>query len=590
MSQSRQRTPIRPRSLPVWRARAVWTLLGLGLGGTMLASYDAQVVRHQQLRDEGAQRYLRQLPMAVPARAPIVDRHGQVLAVSVPTTTLWADPRFFPDSGADFRAVAATLHISPAELQQRLHRGGSRFAYIARQLPPDAAAPVLALKVPGLHHLLEYRRYYPDADVTGPLLGFTDLDGHGIAGLEMSYDGWLRSEHGKATGLQDNRGRTLAWASLPARAKTGQTLVLSIDRNLQYTAYTALAAAVQTADASSGSAVLMDLRSGEILALASYPSYNPNNRADYVASLYDNRALNHTFEPGSVMKPFAIAAALDSGSIAPTSRFDVATSCYRVGRYCIRDDVRHGTLDLRQVLQYSSNIGAAQIALRTPPAALYGTLQRAGFGRISDIGFPGEAAGNLPRWQGWDRSRQAAMAYGYGISVTTLQLATAYAAIARNGRYLRPTLIHGAHAVDESGPEVMRPQTAALLRQWLQAVVAPGGTGFLAAVPGYSVSGKTGTSALANGKGGFHHSRVNTSFVGFAPAENPRLVMAVTIRDPKRGLRYGGVVAAPVFRVTMTTALRALGVAPDRPFAATPAGVSAVQQKLWAEGAGDVRH
>lgn len=256
MSQSRQRTPIRPRSLPVWRARAVWTLLGLGLGGTMLASYDAQVVRHQQLRDEGAQRYLRQLPMAVPARAPIVDRHGQVLAVSVPTTTLWADPRFFPDSGADFRAVAATLHISPAELQQRLHRGGSRFAYIARQLPPDAAAPVLALKVPGLHHLLEYRRYYPDADVTGPLLGFTDLDGHGIAGLEMSYDGWLRSEHGKATGLQDNRGRTLAWASLPARAKTGQTLVLSIDRNLQYTAYTALAAAVQTADASSGSAVL----------------------------------------------------------------------------------------------------------------------------------------------------------------------------------------------------------------------------------------------------------------------------------------------------------------------------------------------
>ncbi|WP_291511298.1 penicillin-binding protein 2 [Acidithiobacillus sp.] len=590
MTLSRQRLLASPRPLPAWRARAVWTLLGLGLGGTMLASWDAQVLRHHQLRDQGDQRYLRQLPLPLPARAPIVDRHGEVLAVSVPTTTLWADPRFFPVSGPEFSAVAQALHLSEAELRQRLHRGGSRFAYVARQLPPDAAAPVLAMKVAGLHQLLEYRRYYPDADVTGPLLGFTDLDGHGIAGIELSYDSWLRSKGSTATALQDNRGRTLAFAGLPATAKAGQTLALSIDRNLQYTAYTALAAAVQAAGASSGSAVLMDLRNGEILALVSYPSYNPNNRSDYVAKLYDNRALNHTYEPGSVMKPFAVAAALDAGSIRPDSRFDVATSCYRVGRYCIRDDVRHGTLDLRQVLQYSSNIGAAQISLRTPPAALYGTLQRAGFGRISEIGFPGEAPGNLPPSQNWDRSRQAAMAYGYGISVTTLQLAAAYGAIARDGIYLRPTLVHGGNTDEHPGPAVMRPQTAALLRQWLQAVVAPGGTGFLAAIPGYSVAGKTGTSALANGKGGFHHSRVNTSFVGFAPAEHPRLVMAVTVRDPSRGLRYGGVVAAPVFRVTMGAALRALRVPPDRPFSDGIVKVSSTQQKLWAEGAGDARH
>jgi len=590
MTLSRQSLPVRSRPLPVWRARAVWTLLGLGLGGTMLAAWDAQVLRHQQLRDQGEQRYLRQLPLPLPARAPIVDRHGQILAMSVPTTTLWADPKYFPVSGSEFAAVAKALGISGAELSQRLQHGGSRFAYLARQLPPDAAAPVLALKVAGLHQLLEYRRYYPDAEVMGPLLGFTDLDGHGIAGLELSYDAWLRSEHGKATGLQDNRGNTLALARAPKTAKPGRTLVLSIDRNLQYTAYMALAAAVERTGASSGSAVLMDLRNGEILALASYPSYNPNNRADYVARLYDNRALNHTFEPGSVMKPFAIAAALDSGSIAPDSHFDVATSCYRVGRYCIRDDVRHGLLDLRQVLQYSSNIAAAQIALRTPPAALYGVLQGAGFGRASDVGFPGEASGNLPAWQGWDRSRQAAMAYGYGISVTTLQLAAAYGAIARDGRYLRPTLLHTQDEAEVSASQVMRPQTAAYLRQWLQAVVAPGGTGFLAAIPGYSVAGKTGTSAMADGRGGFHRGRVNTSFVGFAPAEHPRLVMAVTIRDPSRGLRYGGIVAAPVFRATMSAALHAQGVAPDRPFTDGTVKVSSARQKLWAEGAGDVRH
>ncbi len=580
-------------TLPAWRATAVWTVVALGLAAIMAQAWRAQVERGPFLRDQGAQRYLRHF--ALPAqRGPILDRSGKALALSVPVQTLWVDPRLFNPQQAYWPQIAAALGISAAALAARTHSGGSRFAFLARQIAPERAATILALHVPGLYSLNENRRYYPSGSIAAPLLGFTNVDGRGIEGLEMAYNQWLQGKAGEETGLRDNLGHPLAILGTARLAQPGQTLTLSIDRNIQYVAYTALASAVQRFQAHSGAAVLMNVHTGEILAMVSYPSFNPNERTDYQPSLYNNRAIADTFEPGSVMKPFTIAAALDDGSIQPNSTFDVNTNCFRVAHYCIQDDIRHGILDLAQVLKYSSNIGAAKISLRTPPADLYQMLRNVGFGQVSGLGLPGETGGTVPAWRGWDVARRAAMAYGYGLSVTPLQLAAAYGAIANNGVYVQPTLLRSTSNTSLHSQQVIPVATAARLRDWLAGVTSRGGTGFLAAIPGYSVAGKTGTSIMANGKGGFHKHQVNTTFVGFAPANNPQFVMAVVVRGPTQGWRYGGVVAAPVFRVTMGAALHQMGAQPDVGTGVwnTAAGkaMTADQERRWAEGAGDAAH
>ena len=582
-----------PVPLPAWRATALWAVVTLGLVVMMAQAWRAQVERGPFLRDQGALRYLRHF--ALPAqRGPILDRSGKALALSVPVQTLWVDPRLFDAQQARWAQIATALGISAATLAARVRGGGSQFAFLARQRAPERAAAVLALHVPGLYSLHEDRRYYPSGSIAAPLLGFTNVDGRGIEGLELAYNAWLQGKAGEETGLRDNLGHPLALLGAARPAQAGRTLTLSIDRNIQYVAYTALASAVQRFQARSGAAVLMNARTGEILAMASYPSFNPNDRADYRPGLYNNRAVADTFEPGSVMKPFTIAAALDDGSIRPDTTFNVNTNCFRVARYCIRDDVRHGTLDLAQVLKYSSNIGAAKISLRTPPANLYQMLRSVGFGQVSGLGLPGETGGAVPGWQGWDVARRAAMAYGYGLSVTPLQLAAAYAAIANNGIYVQPTLLRRDSGTPLHSQRIMPAATAARLRDWLTGVTRRGGTGFLAAIPGYTVAGKTGTSIIANGKGGFRKHQVNTTFVGFAPAKDPQLVMAVVVREPTQGWRYGGVVAAPVFRVTMSAALHRMGVQPDtnaQTWTATTAEhLTADQERRWAEGAGDAAH
>lgn len=580
-------------TLPAWRATAVWTVVALGLAAIMAQAWRAQVERGPFLRNQGAQRYLRHF--ALPAqRGPILDRSGKALALSVPVQTLWVDPRLFNPQQAQWPQIAVALGISATALAARIQSGGSRFAFLARQIAPERAATILALQVPGLYSLNENRRYYPSGSITAPLLGFTNVDGRGIEGLELTYNQWLQGKAGEETGLRDNLGHPLAILGTTKPALPGQALTLSIDRNIQYVAYTALASAVQRFQARSGAAVLMNVHTGEILAMVSYPSFNPNDRADYQPDLYNNRTVADTFEPGSVVKPFTIAAALADGSIQPKSTFDVNTNCFRVAHYCIQDDVRHGTLDLAQVLKYSSNIGAAKISLRTPPADLYQMLRNVGFGQVSSLGLPGETGGTVPAWQGWDVARRAAMAYGYGLSVTPLQLAAAYGAIANNGVYVQPTLLRSTSNTPLHSQQVIPVATAARLRDWLAGVTSRGGTGFLAAIPGYSVAGKTGTSIMANGKGGFHKHQVNTTFVGFAPAHNPRFVMAVVVRGPTQGWRYGGVVAAPVFRVTMSAALHQMGVQPDVSAgvwdAAAGKAMTADQERRWAEGAGDAAH
>ncbi|WP_308389404.1 penicillin-binding protein 2 [Acidithiobacillus sp. AMEEHan] len=572
--------------LPVWRPRLIFGMLGAGFCAILYQSWQTQVEQSGFLRAQGQQRYQRQLPLPAPARGEIFDRDGRALALSVPSSTLWVDPKVFAQQQARWPELAKVLGISPAEIGKRLQHSGSAFAYLLRQIDPQLAARALALGIPGLHEMQEYRRFYPSGQITGPLLGFTNIEGVGSEGLELAYDHVLRSRAGQREVLRDNHGHLLS--SAPEHiSHSGQPLTLTIDRRLQYAAYTALAAAVQRFAARSGSAVLLDAHSGAILAMVNYPASNPNDREHYDPAGATDRAITHTFEPGSVMKPFAVAAALDSGSIQATSHFDVNTNCFRVANYCIQDDARHGTLDIGQILKYSSNIGAAKIALRTPAPDLYGLLSRAGFGQSVGLGLPGESAGRLPADQQWGPAAHAAIAYGYGISVNTLQLAAAYAAIANDGVYVTPHLLLGQRSNER---QVMSASTAADLRKWLAGVVAPGGTGFLAAIPGYTVAGKTGTAAMANGKGGFHRHQVNTSFVGFAPAQNPRFVMAVTVRDPTQGWRYGGVVAAPVFRSTMSVALRNAGIPPQGGTAQAIRPRSLAEQQRWAEGAGDVQH
>ncbi|MBU2842718.1 peptidoglycan D,D-transpeptidase FtsI family protein [Acidithiobacillus thiooxidans] len=581
--------PARP--LPAWRATAVWATVTLAFAAVMAQAWRAQVEHGPFLRDQGAQRYLRHFPLPV-QRGPIVDRDGKPLALSVPVKTLWVDPQVFTHQENQWPLVASALGISVNELDARVHAGGSHFAFIARQIGPERAEKISALQIPGLHSLTENRRYYPAGSIAAPLIGFTNVDGKGIEGLELTYNQWLTGKAGEETGLRDNYGHPLSLHGPARSAQPGKVLTLSIDRNLQYVAYTALASAVQRFQARSGAAVLMNARTGEVLAMVSYPAFNPNNRHDYQAGLYNNRAVADTFEPGSVMKPFTIAAALDDNSIQPDSIFNVNTNCFRVARFCIQDDVRHNNLDLAQVLKYSSNIGAAKISLRTPPADLFQMLHQAGFGQGSGLGLPGESPGTLPAWQGWDIARRAAMAYGYGLSVTPLQLAAAYAAIANQGVYIAPTLIR-QDTRSVNGIRIMPASTAARLSRWLSGVTSPGGTGFLASIPGYRVAGKTGTSIMANGKGGFHKNQVNTSFVGFAPAQDPRLVMAVVVRAPTQGWRYGGVVAAPVFRVTMAAALQSMGIQPDPSLLKTTAEYpyrTVTEAQQWAEGAGDAAH
>ncbi|MEY2341933.1 peptidoglycan D,D-transpeptidase FtsI family protein [Acidithiobacillus sp. IBUN Pt1247-S3] len=579
-------TAIAYSPLPRWRPRLVLGVLGAGFCAILYQSWQTQVEQSGFLRAQGQQRYQRQLPLPATARGEIFDRNGQPLALSVPSSTVWIDPKVFGQQQARWPELAKILGISTAGMQAHLQHGGTAFAYLARQIDPQLAARALALGIPGVHELHEYRRFYPAGEVTGPLLGFTNLDGAGSEGLEMAYDHVLRSHAGKREILRDNHGHLLSSAPESA-SEAGKSLTLSIDRRLQYASYTALAAAVQRFAARSGSAVLLDAHSGAILAIANYPASNPNDRDQYHPADASDRAITHTFEPGSVMKPFAVAAALDSGSIQPNSSFNVDTNCFRVASYCIQDDARHGTLDIAQILKYSSNIGAAKIALRTPAKDLYAELQTAGFGESVGLGLPGESAGRLPPYQEWGPATHAAIAYGYGISVNTLQLAAAYAAIANDGVYVAPHLLKGQRGEEH---RLMSARTAANLRKWLAGVVAPQGTGFLAAIPGYTVAGKTGTAAMANGKGGFHRHQVNTTFVGFAPAQNPRFVMAVTVRDPTRGWRYGGVVAAPVFRSAMSVALRDAGIPPQVGLAQGVHPRSIAEQQRWAEGAGDARH
>ncbi|MCG5538366.1 penicillin-binding protein 2 [Halorhodospira sp. 9622] len=545
---------------PRWRLYSVVVVLALAAGAVILRALDLQVINSEFLRDEADARHLRTVSM--PAhRGVITDRNGEPLAISSPVESAWANPAELLEDRGAVAAVAQTLERAPAELRDFLQaREGRQFVYLRRHLSPRVAARIQELDAPGVQLQQEFRRFYPAGEVAAQLVGFTDIDGRGLGGVERAFNDALSGRSGAKRVVRDPFGRTIEDVELLREPRPGEDIRLSLDRRIQYVAYRELKRAVHGHDAEGGAAVVLDATTGEVLAMVSQPSFNPHRRSGVEAEQRRNRAVSWAQEPGSVIKPFTIAAALSSGAVRSGQEFDTAPGTMRVGRHTVRDFLDYGELDIAGVLQKSSNVGTVKMALETEPRALWSTLEDVGFGERTRSGLRDEVAGHfLPAPPRGDVQR-ATLSYGYGVTATPVQLARAYAAVARDG-VMRPVSIR---ALDDppQGRQVLDPDLAAELRAMLEAVVEPGGTGTRAAISGYRVAGKTGT-VLKSGPSGYAEEDYLASFVGFAPASDPRLVMAVTIDQPRGDLYYGGQVAAPVFSRVMGSALRMLNVPPD---------------------------
>ena len=543
-----------------WRSAlvlAVFLLLAAALLGR--AVY-LQMFDEQFLQAQGKERHLR--VVQIPAhRGMILDRNGQPLAVSTPVDSIWMDPQELAAAGARVPQLAHALGMSSADILTLLHQNRDKeFVYLQRGLDPYAAKQVTALDIPGVYSQREYRRYYPAGEVAAQVLGFTNVDDVGQEGLELAYNDWMQGTPGAERVIVDRYGHWVQDVESLRAPRPGKDLVTSLDLRVQYLAYRALKQAVQQQGARSGSIIVMDAKTGEVLAMANQPSFNPNNRADYAPAAYRNRALTDQFEPGSSMKPFSILAALLSGRYTPNSVINTAPGFYKVSGYTIRDDSDYGAIDLTTVLEKSSNVGASKIALTLSPQLLWDTLSAFGFGQLSGSGFPGEVPGSLPPYRSWSQARQATISYGYGVAVTALQLADAYDIIADNGVHIAPSFVR----VDAPprGRQVIPAPVIVTLRRMLETVVSNEGTGRLADVAGYRVAGKTGTAHIAE-NGGYSSTDYISVFCGMAPASDPRLVTVVVIREPSRGQYFAATVAAPVFARVMSGALRLLDIPPD---------------------------
>jgi cell division protein FtsI (penicillin-binding protein 3) len=536
---------------------AVFVLAGIALAAR--AVY-LQVLQQGFLAHEAEVRHQR--VVEVPAhRGMITDRRGEPLAVSAPVDSVWANPRLLMSQRRHLGPIARELGIDYDELHARLAaRGDREFVYLKRHVRPDIAERVMRLEAPGVALQREYRRYYPTGEVTGHVLGFTDIDDRGQEGLELAFDAWLRGEPGRHRIIQDRTGRAVEHVERISDPDPGKDLALSIDQRLQYLAYRELASAVQYHAAASGSAVILDPHSGEILAMVNQPAFNPNNRDDRRGADYRNRAVTDVFEPGSAVKPFTVAAALEAGTYRPATVIDTAPGSFRVSGHNIRDVRNYGSLDLAGILRKSSNVGASKIALSLEPRQLWHALQGVGLGQRTGVGFPGESSGFLAHHTRWYPLDQATLAFGYGVSVTALQLARAYGALAAEGVLVTPSLLRADKRL--RGERVMSASTAGRLLGMLESVVGPEGTAPKARVRGYRIAGKTGTVRKSEA-GGYADDRYVSVFAGIAPASRPRLVMVVVIDEPRRNGYYGGEVAAPVFARVMEGALRLLDVAPD---------------------------
>lgn len=542
------------------RRRFVLALFACAFGALAWRAVDLQVFNQDFLQNQGDARHLRVVTLAA-HRGMITDRNGEPLAVSTPVDSVWANPQELVPAREYLPALAKILEIEPDHLQRLLaERAGREFVYLKRHVDPSVAAQVRALAAPGVALQREYRRYYPDGEVTAQVLGFTDIDDVGQEGIELAYDEWLRGEPGAKRVVKDGRHSVIETVESIRAARPGRDLRLSIDRRIQYLAYRELKAAVQQHKARSGSVVVLDTATGEVLAMVNQPSFNPNNRTRLTPGATRNRAVTDVFEPGSTLKPFTIAVALESGKYRPDTPVETSPGYYRVGINTVRDVHNYGALDVAGVIRKSSNVGSSKIALSLDRADFWSLLSRVGFGTVTASGFPGEASGLLVHHHRWRPIEQATLSFGYGLSVTPLQLAQAYAVFAADG-VLRPASFMPLERAPR-GERVLSARTAGQINAMLEEAVGPQGTAPAARVAGYRTGGKTGTVRKSIA-GGYAEDRYLSVFAGLAPVSRPRLVTVVMINEPSGGEYYGGKVAAPVFSKVMAGALRFLNVAPD---------------------------
>ncbi|WP_339468674.1 MULTISPECIES: peptidoglycan D,D-transpeptidase FtsI family protein [unclassified Pseudomonas] len=547
-----------------WRFRLVVGLLALMVGAIAWRIIDLQVIDREFLISQGDARSLRHIP--IPAhRGLITDRNGEPLAVSTPVTTLWANPKELQVAKDRWPALAAALGQDPKALAERLEaQANKEFIYLVRGLTPEQGQQVLDLKVPGVYGIEEFRRFYPAGETTAHMVGFTDIDDHGREGVELAYDEWLAGVPGKRQVIKDRRGRLIKDVQVTKNAKAGKPLALSIDLRLQYLANRELRNAIIENGAKAGSLVIMDVKTGEILAMVNQPTYNPNNRRNLQPAMMRNRAMIDVFEPGSTMKAISMSAALETGRWKPSDKVEVYPGTLQLGKYTIRDVSRSEgpVLDLTGILINSSNVGMSKVAFDIGGETIYHLAQKLGLGQPTGLDFPGERVGNLPNYRDWKKAETATLSYGYGLSVTAIQLAHAFSVLANNGRMVPLSLIH----IDEApkATQVIPENVAKTIQGMLQQVIeAPRGV-FRAQVPAYHVAGKSGTARKTSvGTRGYAENSYRSLFAGFGPMSDPRYAIVVVIDEPSKAGYFGGLVSAPVFSKVMSGTLRLMNITPD---------------------------
>jgi len=553
-------TPLVIVKLPAWRRRLLLIAVLLGFAALLGRGVYLQSFHKRFLQEKGDARYSRTL--VLPAqRGKITDRYGELLAISSPVESVWANPSDVKITAAQTKKLAELLGFKKDTIDKKLANNTREFVYLKRRVSPELAAEIMQLGIPGVYLQREYKRYYPAGDVTAHLVGFTDIDDKGQEGFELAMNSSLSGKNGSRKVIKDRAGRIVEDLEAVKVPQDGADITLSIDRRIQYLAQRELTKAVDKFKANAGAAVVLDAKTGEVLAMVNVPTYNPNNPIN-IQGKTRNRAITDIFEPGSTMKTVTVAAALETGKYTPDTMIQTAPGYMSIGPATIHDAHPHGLMSVSEVIQKSSNVGSAKMALSMEPQYLWGVFNLIGFGAKTRIGFPGEVSGKLRGYKTWRPIEQATMSYGHGISVTLLQMARAYTVFANDGELKPVSLLKLKDA--PVGTQVFSAKTANEVKSMLELVVLPGGTALRAQVLGYRVAGKTGTT-LKLGDHGYEKNKYVGSFVGMAPASNPRLIMAVMIDDPSSGEYYGGTVAAPVFSAVMADALRMLSVPQDAP-------------------------
>ena len=557
--------PLRFKSKPkvsVWRYRFVLIFLAIAGLALLWRMLDLMVLKRQFLMQQGDARMVRVISTQA-YRGMITDRFGNPLAISTPVDAVWADPQTVTDiDPVTLAKLAKIIDLPLATLKSRLKQKNKEFIYLQRQLTPLQAEQVKALNLPGIFLKREYRRYYPEGEVSAHVVGLTNVDDHGQEGLELANNKKLEGVAGLRRVIKDRMGYVVSEVNELREPKAGENIALSIDRRIQYVAYRALAAGITKYNAKSGSAVVLDVHTGEILAMVSQPGFNPNNRPKGQSEAYRNRAVTDTFEPGSTIKTFSIITALESGKYTPNTIINTSPGWYMIGKNQVRDHSNKGEITVTDVLKFSSNVGVSKIILSLPPENLWNLLHKLGLGESTGSGFPGEVTGVLPYRAKWAPFALATFSFGYGLSVTTLQLAHIYATLANDGIAVPPTFFKVT--TPSQGEQLIQPKTTHEIIKMLESVVEPGGTAPWARVPSYWVAGKTGTSFVV-GPNGYDRKHKNVVFAGIAPATNPQLVVVVFLHDPKpKGQTSdAGYTAGPIFSKIMSDTLRILNIPPD---------------------------